>query len=78
MKRIISLLLLLTVAISCFAGCEFEKKLQPIEFVVKQIENKQQIEVEWEDPSYMIVDVTVKHGDQIVAKHRLKVKAHKE
>ena len=68
MKRIISLLLLLTVAISCFAGCEIEKKLQPIEFVVKQIENKQQIEVEWEDPSYMIVDVTVKHGDQIVAK----------
>jgi len=72
MKRILSVLLMLAVVFSCITACttneqQEEKNYEAIAFDAKQIDGKQQIEVKWEDPSYAIVDVTVKHGDQIVA-----------
>ncbi len=70
MKRILSLLLIFALVIICFVSCnggnQDAKKLEKIEFSVTQVEKKQQVEIAWGKTSYTAIDITVKHGDQIV------------
>lgn len=90
MKRILSILLIIALAISCFVACgsngeeaqgesqtdeHVNKNYETIDFEVIQVENKQQIEVTWSDTVYDFIDVTVKHGEQIVATQTVEASA---
>ncbi len=90
MKRILSILLIIALAISCFVACgsngeeaqgesqtdeHVNKNYETIDFEVIQVENKQQIEVTWSDTAYDFIDVTVKHGEQIVATQTVEASA---
>ncbi len=68
MKKVVSILLLVAMTSVLFVACqknEVEKK--PIEFSAVQVENKQQVEVKWGETEYSTIEVTVKHGEQVVA-----------
>ncbi len=68
MKKIISLMLILSVFIACFTGCTIGKKKLAIDFTVEQVEKNQQIKITLpEGIEVTEFNVTVKHGNQEVA-----------
>ena len=68
MKKVLSMLLVFVIAVSCLAACSTDSEnFETINFEVKQIGKEQQIEVTWAETTYTTIDITVKHGEQVVA-----------
>lgn len=68
MKKIVSILLLIAMSSVLFVACKKNKgEKKPIEFTAVQVENKQQVEINWGETEYSTIEVTVKHGEQVVA-----------